>query len=119
MYSAFWGNPRVPVDTGVCPGLPEETLEETDAYRTFRATNGVIQRQFKHLDSSLHSTQFVDYPIKQRSDWLKFRDAHLDPHAAGRYPAEPQWQALKQDWKNRDYVISVDGGSFYGFIRDP
>ena len=118
MFSVFWGNPRIPVDIGVCPALPEETLEETETYRTFRATNGVVQKQFKHIDSSLHSTQFVDFPIKQRSDWVKFRDEHLDPHAAGRYPPDQQWQALKQEWKNRDYVISIDGGSFYGFLRD-
>ncbi len=118
MYSAFWGVPRIPVDIGVCPAFPEETIEETAAYRTYRSGNGVIVRQFKKDKGSLHSTHFVEYPIKTRKDWGRFRDEHLDPDAPGRYPPDAQWQAMKAAWKDRDCAISIDGGSFYGFLRD-
>jgi hypothetical protein len=33
IYSAYWGNPRIPVNTSVYPGSREEVLEETGAYR--------------------------------------------------------------------------------------
>ncbi len=118
MYSAFWGRPRVPVNLGVHPGFEEEVFEETDAYRVFRSGNGVIVRQFKHHGGSLHSTQFLEYPIKNRCDWQRLRDERLDPHAPGRYPAEPEWEQMKAEWRSRDQVISIDGGSFYGFLRD-
>jgi len=118
MYSAFWGTSRVPVDIAVNPPFEEIILEETDHYRIRRQGNGVIVKQFNDTESNLHSTHFVEYPIKNRADWVRFRDEHLDPHAPGRYPAPAEWEALKAKWKNRDYVISIDGGSFYGLLRD-
>jgi Uroporphyrinogen decarboxylase (URO-D) len=118
MYSIFWGHPRIPVEIGPYPAFEEETFEETSLYRVYRSGNGVIVRQFRDRSSSLHSTQFIEYPIKNRRDWVKYRDEHLDPHASGRYPDPAAWDKLKAAWKDRDYVISIDGGSFYGFLRD-
>jgi hypothetical protein len=118
MYSVFWGVPRIPVDIGPYPAFETLLLEEHDDYKLVRIGNGVIVRQFSHPDGCLYSTHFVEYPIKNRADWIRYRDEHLDPNAAGRYPEPATWEALKQEWKKRDYVISIDGGSFYGFLRD-
>lgn len=118
MYSIFWGTHRVPVNIGLEPGFVEEVFEETEKYKVVRQSNGVIVRQFKENNGSLVSTQFLEYPIKNRADWVRFRDEHLDPHAPGRYPPPAEWEAMKQAWKERDYVLSIDGGSFYGFLRD-
>ena len=118
MFSVFWGIPRIPVDIGVYPAFEEITLEETGEYRIFRSGNGVIEKQFKRRHGSLVSTTFMEYPIKNRKDWIKFRDEHLDPQAPGRYPPAAEWEALKQKWQQRENVISIDGGSFYGFLRD-
>ena len=118
MFSVFWGQPRLPVEIGVYPLFEEETLQETVDYRIFRATNGVIEKQFKHRSGSLNSTTFIEHPIKNRRDWVNFRDHHLDPHAPGRYPDDSSWNALKKNLLDRDFVISIDGGSFYGFLRD-
>ncbi len=118
MFSAFWGEPRVPVNIGVYPGFEPEILEETAAYCVYRSGNGSIVKQFKSEKTSLHTTQWLEYPIKSRSDWVRFRDAHLDPSDPGRYPPADQWEGLKREWANRDNVISIDGGSMYGFVRD-
>jgi hypothetical protein len=118
MYSAFWGLPRVPVEIGLCPAFPTHVFEETGQYRIVRAGNGVIQKEFKVVDSSIHAAQYLEYPIKTRADWNHFRDEHLDPHAPGRYPAPAEWERMKTEWQARDQVISIDGGSFYGFLRD-
>jgi hypothetical protein len=118
MYSAFWGVPRVPVSIGLYPGFADEVIEETASYRIYRQGGGAIVKQFRDPGGSLVSTQFLEYPVKSRSDWLRLRDERLDPAAPGRYPAPAEWQALKATWKDRDFVLSIDGGSFYGFLRD-
>jgi hypothetical protein len=118
MYSAFWGQPRVPVNIGLCPEFPLQVLHETETYRVSRQGNGATVRQFKDRSGSLTSTQFLEYPIKGRQDWTRFRDEHLNPSAPGRYPDEARWAALKRQWQEKDQVISIDGGSFYGFLRD-
>ena len=118
MFSAFWGTNRVPVNLSVDPPFEEVILQQTDTYCIKRQGNGVIVQQFTDNEESLYSTHFVEYPIKNRADWVRFRDEHLDPHAPGRYPPPDEWEQLKAQWKDRDYVISIDGGSFYGFLRD-
>jgi hypothetical protein len=118
MYSAFWGTHRVPANIGVCPSFEHLVYEETDAYRIYRSGNGSTVKQFKDSKGSLHSTQFLAYPIKTRADWAAFRDNHLDPDAPERYPLDAAWRRLVEDWRQRDHVISIDGGSFYGFLRD-
>jgi uroporphyrinogen decarboxylase len=118
MYSAFWGVPRVPVNIGPCPAFAEEVFEETGEYRVVRAGNGVIQKEFKLQDTSIHAALYLEYPIKNRADWVRYRNERLDPHAPGRYPESSEWERLKAEWRTGDQVISVDGGSFYGFLRD-
>jgi hypothetical protein len=118
MYSAFWGQPRVPVNIGPYPTFEPEIYEETDSYTLFRSGNGVIVRQFKFQEESIHSTQFVEYPIKSRRDWEQYRDERLKPDEPRRYPESQEWEKLKKAWAARDGVISIDGGSFYGFLRD-
>jgi hypothetical protein len=118
MYSCFWGTNRVPVNIGLCPGFEPAVISETGAYRVIRQGDGVIVRQMRNNRSSLVTTQFLEHPIKSRKDWLRFRDEHLDPHQPGRYPPEDAWNRLKAEWKKNDAVISIDGGSFYGFLRD-
>jgi len=118
MYSIFWGQPRVPVEIGVLPAFPLEVFEENDTCRIFRGGDGVIQKQLKDTGEFMHSTQFLDYPIKNRADWERFRDERLDPNARGRYPADREWEAMKLAWKGRDFALSIDGGSFYGLLRD-
>jgi hypothetical protein len=118
MYSVFWGTPRVPVEIGILPAFTEEVYEETDAYKITRGGNGVIMKQFKENPGFMHSTQFLEHPIKGRRDWERFREERLDSRNPDRYPAEAEWQALKRTWKDRDFVLSIDGGSFYGLLRD-
>ena len=118
MYSAFWGQPRVPVDLGVFPPFPLEIFEENQVYRIYRGKDGVIVKQFKDLDNFLQPTQFIEFPVKGRRDWQRFRDERLDPHTRGRYPLDQDWESLKRAWKERDFVLSIDGGSFYGFLRN-
>jgi len=118
MYSAFWGIPRVPVNVGICPGFAREVLEEGNTYRVIQQGNGVVVRQFADPGGSLVSTQFLRHPIETRADWERFRDEHLDPDAPGRYPEPAHWDDMVRAWRELDVPLSIDGGSFYGFLRD-
>jgi hypothetical protein len=118
MYSIFWGQPRVPVEIGVCPAFPYELIEETDAWRIYRGGDGVVQKQFRDTGEFMHSTQFLQYPITCRKDWERFREERLDPDAPGRYPPDAEWARLRRAWADREFALSIDGGSFYGLLRD-
>ncbi len=118
IFSAFWGEQRVPVNIGAYPGFKPVVYEETASHIVYLSGNGAVVKQFKDEHGSLHSTQWLKYPIESRMDWEAYRDSQLNPDDAGRYPDEAAWSAFKQQWASRDYVISIDGGSFYGFIRD-
>ena len=117
VISAFWGNPRVPVNLGMCPGFEVVTIEETDEYRIYRAGDGIITKARKNVQG-YPTYQWLEYPIKNREDWEKFREEQLDPDDPRRYPAQDQWETMKAEWKDRDYTISIDGGSLYGFPRN-
>ncbi|MBD3180936.1 hypothetical protein GF312_01520 [Candidatus Poribacteria bacterium] len=117
VISAFWGNPRVPVNLGICPGFEVITLEETEEYRIYRAGDGVITKARKGV-TGYPTYQWLEYPIKNRDDWEKFKEEQLNPDDPRRYPQEAEWQRLKAEWKDRDYPISIDGGSIYGFPRN-
>jgi hypothetical protein len=118
MYSVFWGLPRMPVEIGVLPLFAPDVFEENDTYRVYRTGNGVVVKQLKDTGELLHSTQFLEHPIRNRRDWERFREERLNPDAPGRYPPDDQWESLKRTWKDRDFILSIDGGSFYGFLRD-
>lgn len=117
LISAFWGNPRVPVNIGMYPGYKVEILEETEQYKIYRAGDGVITKAHKNV-KGYGTYQWLEYPIKNREDWEKFKEEQLNPYEPSRYPEESKWEEMKKDWKVRDYPISIDGGSFYGFIRN-
>ena len=117
LISAFWGNPRVPVNLGMYPGFPTVIIEETEDYRLYRAGDGVLTKVRRDV-KGYPTYQWLDYPIKNREDWEKFKEGQLNPDSPGRYPEESQWETMKREWKNRDYPISIDGGSFYGFARN-
>jgi hypothetical protein len=94
----------------VLPPFPEETLAEDDETRTFRDGFGVVQRVFKH-EAGSKMPQWLDYPIKTRTDWLRLRE-RLDPATPGRYPAD--WATARSGWEARDYPLGLAPGSFFG-----
>jgi uroporphyrinogen decarboxylase len=117
-YSAFWGSGRLPVSTGVMPGFEYKVLEESGDYIVFQNRDGATVKQFKHNDSNLISTQFIDHALHGSSDWADFRDKHLVADHPGRYPGDAAWKKIVEICRSRDWVVTIDGGSFYGYIRD-
>jgi Uroporphyrinogen decarboxylase (URO-D) len=64
------------VNTGPCPARENEVLEEDGESVLFVDNWGVKQRAFKGKESM---PQFLEFPVKNRRDWEKFREERLDP----------------------------------------
>jgi uroporphyrinogen-III decarboxylase len=103
------------VNIGLVPAFSRETLEETDEYEVFRRTDGVICRQFKG-DLAGRMPQWLRFPMETRDDWEKVIKPRLNPASAIRYPL--YWEEKKRIWAQRDYPLSIGGGSIYGWIRN-
>ena len=117
-YSAFWGTSRVPVNLSVFPGFTPEILEESETHVIKRMGDGTICKEMKNPNSTLIAQEYLSHALIGPENWKKFRDTQLNPNHPGRYPEESVWAALKEAWKDRDYILTIDGGSFYGNVRN-
>ena len=58
---------------------------------------------------------FLDWPVKDRTTWSEYKK-RLDPTTPERWPAE--WDAYVQRMNAKPHPISLEVGSFYGFLRE-
>ena len=105
----------VEVNLGLIPGFKRETIEETDEYEIFKSTDGVTRKQFKG-DRSGRMPQWLKFPLHDRKDWEEVFKPRLNPLSPCRYPL--RWEDNKRLWSQRDYPLSVAGGSVFGWIRN-
>ena len=105
----------VGVSVGLVPGFKRQTVEETDDYEVFRRTDGVICKQFKG-DRSGRMPQWLKFPLETRDDWENDIKPRMDANSPCRYPLH--WEEKKRTWTERDYPISITGGSVFGYIRN-
>jgi len=54
--------------------------------------------------------------METREDWEKVIKPRLNPDSPVRYPL--YWEEKVRIWKDRDYPLSIGGGSIYGWIRN-
>ncbi|MFH0963095.1 MAG: hypothetical protein V2A58_03685 [Planctomycetota bacterium] len=101
-----------PVDVGIYPGFPEETIEETEERRIFRDGQGVLREINKSGFKSI--PHFIDFPVKSRADFEAYR-AQLDPDAPGRYGED--WDELVAAYRDRDFPLGINRGSMIGVPR--
>lgn len=105
----------VGVNLSLAPSFKRETLEETDDYEIFRRTDGVVCKQFKG-DRSGRMPQWLRFPMETRDDWENVIKPRLNPASPCRYPLH--WEEKKRMWAQRDYPLSISGGSVFGWIRN-
>jgi len=103
------------VNSTLIPPFEEETLEETEEFRIFRDSDGITKQVFKKADGQTSMPHWVDFPVKDRKSWEKFK-GRLNPDSPERYPAD--WEQKKKAWKDRDYPLIIDCGSIYGKLRN-
>jgi uroporphyrinogen decarboxylase len=67
---------RIGVDLDLYPPIEERVIEETEAYRIYRASDGVVQKKWKDKSSI---PQYLDFTFKSAEDWPIFKK-RLAPH---------------------------------------
>jgi hypothetical protein len=115
-FSAYFDFDRfevVPVSLGLIPGIEEDTVEETEEYRIIEDELGGRRKVWK--DREIGMPQWITYPLRDRDTWEEFK-RRLDPSSPCRYPL--YWDDLKRCWKDRDYPLGINGGSYYGWLRN-
>ena len=59
---------------------------------------------------------WLRFPIQTRDDWENEIKPRLNPDSPVRYPLH--WEEKKRTWSERDYPLSIRGGSIFGWIRN-
>ncbi len=112
-YFGFDDRWSVPVNVDILPHFEYEVLHEDERHRLIRDTNGTIAEINKDGSSSI--PHYVEFPIKGRADWERFRE-RLDPKTPGRLPGGGE------QWVERaarsDVPVGINIGSLFGRLRD-
>jgi uroporphyrinogen decarboxylase len=92
----------VPVNLGPCPRFERKVLQEDDVYEVFIDSWGIKRRNYKDGSSM---AQFLEYPVKTRRDWEKFKEERLDPEHPERLNGP--WRELCTRWMAEGYPIQL------------
>ena len=105
---------EIPVNTGPCPKIEKTVVEESDEFVIHIDSWGIKRRDFKHRESM---SEFIEFPVKDREDWERFKAERLDPDHPDRLAGN--WRELCAEWTAKDYPIMVgkfpDAGVFGPF----
>jgi len=96
-----WFKPRVLEDRG-----EEEVVLQGDGVRVLRGkTMSSIPIHLGHL-------------LRDKTTWRLHFKKRLNPETPGRLPADLAERVKKWDDPNRDYCLTIEGGSLYGWLRN-
>jgi hypothetical protein len=92
----------VPVNLGPCPSIPRTVLQEDEESVTFIDRWGIKRRDLK---TGMSMSEFLEFPIKNHNDWVRFRDQFLNPDDPRRL--EGNWREQCQDWMQKELPIQI------------
>jgi len=101
----------VGVNLELYPSFEEETIEETEEYRIFKDSSGVIQQDWKHKSCIPH---YIDFTLKTAKEWEEYKK-RLQPDP-GRIPEDLDRQI--QDAEGSGFPIAVGTASMMGWVRN-
>ena len=90
------------MNCGPCPRIEQTVLEEGDDFFVHVDSWGIVRRDFKHSESM---SQFIEFPIKSRADWQRFKKERLDPDLPERL--EGNWRELCAAWREDGVPIQL------------
>jgi len=105
----FWTS--IGANLQLYPAFEEETLEDTPEYRIFRASDGVVQQDWKNASCIPH---YIDFTLKGAADWDEYK-RRLQPDPA-RLPDDLDAHIRAAD--ERDLPITISTASMMGWIRN-
>jgi len=92
----------VPVNCGPCPRIERKVIEEDEDFIVHIDSWGIKRRDYKHGESM---SEFLEFPVKSRTDWEKFKEERLDPDHPERISGN--WRELCADWTAKGYPIQL------------
>jgi uroporphyrinogen decarboxylase len=103
----------VPVNCGPCPRIEERTISEDDECRVWTDGWGITRRNLKCNESM---SEFIQFPVRDRDDWQRFKSERLDPHHPDRIAGD--WLDGCRQWTAEGVPIQLgaypDVGIFGG-----
>ena len=99
------------VDVDLRPAFEEEMLEDTDDYRIFRDSAGVVQQDWKNSSCIPH---YIDWTLKGSKEWPDFKK-RLQPDPA-RIPEDLDTHIADAEASGRP--IAIGTASMMGWIRN-
>ena len=102
------------IDAG--PGRPVEIVDDTGDKVIYRDGLGVLCEEVKEGIRTI--PHYLEFPIRDRATWERFRDEFLDPDAAWRGRTDAEINALAARYRTCDIPVGVNFGSFIGRIRN-
>ena len=93
---------KVPMNCGPCPRLERTVLTEDDDSITFTDSWGIRRRDLKGRESM---SEFIEFPVKDRKDWERFKEERLDPDHLERLSGN--WRAQCDEWTRKGYPIQM------------
>jgi len=99
------------VNLGLHPAFEEEVIEETDEYRIFRDSSGVVQQDWKHRSCIPH---YTDFTFKGAQDWDEYKK-RLQPDPA-RIPDDLDEQIKAAE--DSTFPIAIGTASMMGWLRN-
>jgi len=94
----------LPVQCGPLPDFTATVGEDADSI-TFIDSWGIRRRNLKAVESM---SEFIEWPVKTRDDWDRYRAERLNPRDAGRLRGE--WRERAREWTAAGIPIQM--GSF-------
>ncbi len=107
-----WGGAGINI--GLLPGFQTEEIERGKDYVIYRNAERALVRE--RTDTIRTIPHYIEYGIRDRSDWEKHFRPRLDSRTPGRYPAD--WPGRVAAYRSRTYPLSVPIGSMIGKIRN-
>jgi len=104
--------------TCVYPPFEERIIEENDEVAIKIDKYGRKIRDFKN---HISMPEWIDFPVKTPEDLKKLIDEKFNPDTIEeRWPSD--WEEKKEKWlkeqESRDYILFLDGGCYYGHLRN-
>jgi uroporphyrinogen-III decarboxylase len=87
-------------------------VEEDETRIVQRYPDGMVEELRKGKDFH-HQT--IEWPIKTRADWERYRAAYLQADDPSRFP--DNWPELVEEYKHRTHPLQLTHGGVYGFAR--
>jgi len=96
------------------PMFPPEAVSEDEETFTYRDLDGAVRTLLKG-PATIPTT--MEWPVTNRRDWDRIKEERLRlEDISGRFPAN--WDALVEDYRNRDYPLAI-GGYPFGLFGTP